>query len=118
MASRKQIAFKHAFDSMLTEHLHDSTVRSQLSAIRVFREIVRNPELLADCVDVVQLVGSIFVGTEDAKVVHIQFHYVAEERAQRTGVFCSISSQVCRLSRRTVWKSGRRRAFFRRPPLA
>jgi hypothetical protein len=71
MAPREQITFKHALDGMLTEHLYHSAVRCQLATIGVFREIVSNPELLANRIDVIQFVGSVFVGTEDAKVVHI-----------------------------------------------
>ena len=71
MASREQITFEHPLDGMLTQHLHHSTIRCQFSAIGVFLEVVSNPELLANLIDVIQLVGSVFVGTKDTKVLHV-----------------------------------------------
>ena len=53
----------------------------------VFREVLFDPELLAHLVNRIQLVGGVFVGTEDAEVVHVQLHHVAQENAQRPGVF-------------------------------
>src|SRR4030095_4112455 len=44
MASREQITLEHPLNGMLTQHLHHSTIRRQVSAVGVFLEVVSNPE--------------------------------------------------------------------------
>ena len=68
VSSGQQVAFEHALHGVLAEHLDDAAVGRQFAAVRVFGKVFGNPELLADLVDVLQLVGSVFVRTEDAEV--------------------------------------------------
>ena len=84
--ARQQIAFEHAFHGVLAEHLDDPPVGRQFAAIRVFGKVFGNPELLADFIDVLQLVGRVFVRTEDAEAIHVRFHDIAKESSQRARV--------------------------------
>ena len=82
----QQVAFEHAFHGVLAEHLDDPAVGRQFAAIRVFREVFGDPELLADFIDVLQLVRRVFVRAEDAKAIHVRFHDVAKEGPERTRI--------------------------------
>ena len=86
MPAGEQVALEHAFDGVLAEHLHHPAIGGQFAAIGIFREVLGNPELLADLVDVLQLVGCVLVRAEDAEAVHVRFHDVSEESAQRPGI--------------------------------
>ena len=87
VASGEQVAFEHAFHGVLAEHLHDAAVGREFAAVEVFLEIFLDPELLADLVDGVELVGGVLVRAEDAEVVHVGLHDVAQINAEGTGVF-------------------------------
>src|SRR5215469_6631753 len=71
---------------MFAEHLHDSAIGRQLPTVRIFGKVISDPELLADCIDVIQLVRSVFVRTEDPEVLYVQLHDIPKKRAQRSGV--------------------------------
>src|SRR5215467_13463932 len=72
---------------MLAEHLDNSAVRRKFSPICILWKVVSDPELLAHRINVVQLVGRVFVGTENSEVLHIKLHYVAKKRTKRTSIF-------------------------------
>ena len=86
VAAGEQIAFEPAFQRVLREHLQDAAVGRQLAAVGVFGQVVGQPELLARLVDRVEPVRGVLVGAEDAEVVHVLAHDVAQEAAQRPGV--------------------------------
>ncbi|OIQ69769.1 hypothetical protein GALL_486260 [mine drainage metagenome] len=83
----KQVAFQPAFQRVLGQHFHHASIGRQLATVGIFRQGVRQPGLLADFIDVVQLVGAVLVGPEHAEVVHVEPHDVAQEAAQRAGIF-------------------------------
>ncbi len=78
----QQVTLQPAFDGVLAEHLHDAAVRGQFAAVRVLREILPQPDLLADFVDRLELVRLRLVRAEDAEVVHVQPHDFAQEVAE------------------------------------
>ena len=53
----------------------------EFPAVDVLGKRLGDPELLADLVDGLELVGGILVGTEDAEIGHVLLHDVAQERA-------------------------------------
>ena len=79
VTSREQVAFEHPFYGVLAEHFDDAPVSSQFATISVFGKIFRDPELLAYFIDVLQLVGCIFVRTEDPEAIHVRFHDIPQE---------------------------------------
>ena len=79
VSAGEKIAFEPAFERVLAEHLHHAAVGRQLAAVGVFGQIVRQPEFLARFVDGVEPVGRVLVGAEDAKVVHVLPHDIAQE---------------------------------------
>src|SRR5256884_6263491 len=87
MASCKQMPFEHAFRRMFPQHFDSPAVTSKFSAVRIFGKVLRNPEFLTDRINIIQFVGSVFVWSEDAKVLHVQFHDIPQEHSQRTRVF-------------------------------
>ncbi len=58
----------------------------KFAAVGVLGEELLDPEFLADFVDGVELVGGGLVRAEDAEVVHVLLHHVAQEDAQRARV--------------------------------
>ena len=56
MPAAQDITLQPPFDGVLTEHLHDATVRGQLPAVGVFREILAKPNLLTNFIDGLELV--------------------------------------------------------------
>ena len=101
VTSSQQVAFEHALERMLAEHLDDASIRCQFAAVGIFGEVFVNPDFLAHLVNVLQLVGGVFVRTEDAEVLHVQLHDVAQKCAQRTRIFRFHGSRACRPSART-----------------
>ncbi len=87
VSSREQVTLQHSFHGVFAEHFHDAAVGSEFTAVRILGEELLNPEFLADRVNRVKLVGRGFIRTEDAEVVHIQFHHVAQEGAERGRIF-------------------------------
>src|SRR5437879_10522764 len=87
MASYKQIPFEHAFHRMFTQHFDYPAVTSKFSAVRIFGKVLRNPEFLTDRINIIQFVGSVFVWSEDAKVLHVQFHDIPQTHSPRTRAF-------------------------------
>ena len=82
----EHIAFQHAFERVLAEHLDDAAVGGQFAAVGVFGKILLQPEFLRHLVDRVELVGRVLVRAEDAEILHVVLHHVAEEHPQRTAV--------------------------------
>ena len=52
----EQIPFEHPLQRVLAEHFHYPAVRREISSILVFRKALFNPELLANGVEVVELI--------------------------------------------------------------
>jgi hypothetical protein len=57
VATTEEIALQPSFHGVLAKHFHDPAVCCQLTAVRVFREILAEPSLLADFINSIQLVG-------------------------------------------------------------
>jgi len=77
---------------VFAQHFQDTAVVGKFASIGVFREEFLNPEFLADSVDRVQFIGGSLVGTKNAEIVLVQFHYIGEEDAKRmsiTGLYLS-----------------------------
>src|SRR5947208_17120709 len=91
MASCKQIPFEHAFPRMFTQHFDYPAVTSKFYAVRIFGKVLRNPEFLTDRITIILFVGSVFVWSEDAKVLYDQFHAILQEHSHMTTVFVSIA---------------------------
>jgi hypothetical protein len=53
---------------VLGEHLDDAAIGRELAAVGVFGKVLRQPEFLACLVNVVELVGSGFVGPKTRKL--------------------------------------------------
>ena len=81
----QQIAFEPALQRVLAEHLHDPAVGRQLAAVGVLGEVLAQPGLLGHLVDRGQPVRGVLVGAEDAEVVRVVAHDVAQELAQQLG---------------------------------
>ena len=83
VAAREQVAFEHAFHGVLAQHLDDPAVGRQFAAVRVFREVLCDPEFLRDFVDILQLIRSVFVRPEHAEVllISVQLHDIAQKFA-------------------------------------
>src|SRR5215467_11038217 len=86
VSAGQQVALEHTFHSVFAEHLNNPTVGREFTAIRIFREVLSNPELFADFIDVLQLVRRILVRTKDTEAVDIQSHHVPEKSSQRAHV--------------------------------
>ena len=86
VAPGQQIALVPALQGVLGEHLQDAPIRGQLATIGVLRQIVREPQLLADLIDGVELVRRILVRAEDAEVAHVLAHDLAQHGTQGLGV--------------------------------
>ena len=99
VSAGQQIAFEHALHRVLAEHLDDAAIGRQLAAVLVFREVLLDPEFLGDLVDGLQLVRGGFVRSEDAEVVHVLLHHVAQEDAQRRDILGLDGSRLVDLDR-------------------
>ena len=88
VAAGQQVAFQHSLNRVFAQNFNYASVRCQLSAVRVLGKIFLNPELLAHLINVIQLIGGGFIRPENPEIRHIQLHDVAQERAQRAGIFC------------------------------
>ena len=87
MASGEQVAFKPAFERVLRKHFHDPAVGRQFAAIGIFGQVIGQPQLLADLINGIQLVRSVFVGPEDTEALHVVAHDVPQKAPQRPRVF-------------------------------
>ncbi len=95
----QQIALLPADEGVLGEHLHHPAVARQLATVRVFRQQVGHPDLLAHLVDRLQPIGGRLVGPEHAEVGHVVAHHVAQELAQRLGVLVQHLARLLHLDR-------------------
>jgi len=77
MATGEQITFEPALQRMFTQHLHHVPVQGKFGAIGIFGEVVGEPNLLGCFIDRTQLIGSGFIGSEDAEVVRVLTQRVA-----------------------------------------
>ena len=82
MPAAQNITLQPPFHGVLAEHLHDAAVRGKLAAVGVFREVLAEPDLLADFIDGLELVGLRLVRPEDAEVLHVLPHHFAKEVAE------------------------------------
>ena len=67
---------------MLAQHLDDSAVAGEFTAIVVLGKRLFDPKLLGYFIDRVEPIRRRFVGTKNAKRVHVQFHHIAQKNAQ------------------------------------
>ena len=81
VAAGQQIAFQPAFAEMLAQHFHDA---ARLAEIGVVRDGVRHPFLAGNFENSLKPVRGGLVGPEQTEVLgsEIEFHHVAQERAQ------------------------------------
>ena len=86
MPPGEQVAFQHSLHGVLAQHFKDTTVVREVAAVVVFREKFLDPEFLAHGVDRVEPVRGGFVGPEDAEVLHVLFHHIAQQSAERTRI--------------------------------
>ena len=82
MPAAQQVALQPSFDGVLAEHLHDPAFGSELAAVGVLGEILRQPHFLGDVVERLQPVGLRLVRPEDAEVLHVQPRDFAQEIAE------------------------------------
>ena len=82
VTSREQITFEPAFKCMLRKQFHDPAVGRQFAAVGIFGKVIGQPQFLAGFINGIQLVGSGFVGTEDAEALHVVAHDVPQEASQ------------------------------------
>ncbi len=101
VATSEQVTFQHSFESVLAQHLHDAAVRGEVASVIVFGKALLDPEFLAHFVEVIELVRSGFVRTENAEVRRIRLHDVGEHLAERTRVLCLRQSRLVRLCERS-----------------
>ena len=85
--SGEQIPLQPADQRVLGQHLHHAPVRRQFAAVGVFGQHVGHPRLLAGAIEGLQSVRRGLVGAEDAEVRRVVLHHVAQEFAERLGVF-------------------------------
>ena len=100
VAPGEQIALEPAEQRVLGQHLHDAAVARELAAVGVLRQHVRHPGLLAHLVDRLESIGGGLVRTEDAEARRVVAHHVAQELAERLGVF--VQGRAARRNRHGV----------------
>src|SRR3974390_3108625 len=88
MPACQKVTFEHSFHGLFAEHLDNSPVSRQFTAVRVLWKVFGDPEFLADLINRVEFVRCILVGAEYAEAVQISFHHVAKEGAQRASILC------------------------------
>src|SRR4030095_16565798 len=79
MATSQDVAFKPSFNGVLAQHLHDPAVRRQLTAVRVFREVLTEPCFLTHFIDGIQLVGLSFIRPDHTEILHVVTHNFSNE---------------------------------------
>src|SRR5215831_20353745 len=75
MTAAQDITFKPAFDGVLAQHLHDSTVRREIAAVGIFRKVLAEPRFLADLINCLEHIGLGFVRSKHAEVLHVAPHH-------------------------------------------
>src|SRR5215469_3549444 len=91
---------------MLAEHLDYATIWCKFAAVSILREVVFDPKLLADLIDILQLVRRSFIGPKDTETINVHLHYVAKECTERPGILCLNRSRhiECLSIFAEVWK--------------
>src|SRR5262244_1361801 len=84
--SAQKVSFQPPFHRMLTEHLHDPTLRVQFATVGILRKILSQPNLLCDFVNGFEPVRLGFVWPKDTEAVHVQPHYFFKEFAKSGNV--------------------------------
>src|SRR5262249_39989554 len=79
MPAAQKVPLEPPFHGMLAEHLHDATVRSKVATVRVFREVLAEPNLLGDFVDGLELVGFRLVWPKNSEILHVPPRDFAEK---------------------------------------
>ena len=79
MPAGEDVALQPPFHSVLAEHLHNATVRRKLPAVLVFREVLAEPDLLADFVEGLKHVRLGLVRPEDPEVLDVLPHDLAQK---------------------------------------
>ena len=59
---------------MLAQHLHHAPAGSEFTAVGILGEIFGHPGFFGDFIDRFQAIGLRFVGSKNAKAIHIQAH--------------------------------------------
>lgn len=78
VATAENVTLEPAFDGVLGQHLHDTAVGAQVSAVLVFRQVAVDPDLLSGVVDLAELVALRLVRAHDAESLLV----VADDRVQ------------------------------------
>lgn len=79
VATAEDVALEPALNRVLRQHLHDAAGRGQVAAVLVLVKVLAHPYLLGDLVDGAELVGLGLVGAEEAEVLGVLGHDVAQE---------------------------------------
>src|SRR6516164_4838325 len=78
----QNVTLEPPFHCVLAEHLHNSTVRCKLTAVSIFRKVLAEPDLLANLIDGLELVGLCLVWPEDTEVVHVPPHHFPKKTSK------------------------------------
>jgi len=90
----EQVPLEPAEQRVLGQHLHDSTVATELPAVGVLRQQVRHPDFLACLVDGLEAVGGSLVRTETRKLAGF-CRITSRRNSPRGFVFsCNVAPRV------------------------
>src|SRR5579864_642532 len=94
VASSEKVSFQHALHGVLAEHFHDAAVGREIAAVVVFGKSLLDPELLCNCVESVEFVGTGLVGAEYAEIAGVPLHDFSKKETERP---CVLDLRVARL---------------------
>lgn len=78
MATRKNVAFQPTLTSVLTEHLHHTTVHDEISSVLVLVKVLSHPDLLACLVDLAKFVRLCLIWAKNTEVCHVLSNDISE----------------------------------------